>query len=117
MEVVREPPMTWTVMGFGSLLETSRTARVGWPLTSLTPKISACGKLVLMSTARFGVWSFVSSPSSSEGISWMSSIYGQTRLVVVGSDGLDFQYLNALRKIDSRCEGLHCREDKRSKLE
>ena len=67
-----EPPITATVTGAGSWLETSRTALVGWPLTSFTPKISDCGNEALMSTARVSDCSLDSSPISPP-ISWMSS--------------------------------------------
>lgn len=46
--VTREPPTMTTLTGSGSLLETSNTARVGWPLTSLMPKISDCGNEALI---------------------------------------------------------------------
>jgi hypothetical protein len=54
--VVSEPPTIRTWMASVSWLWTSRTARVGWPLTSLTPKTSAWGKEVEMSTLRLGVF-------------------------------------------------------------
>lgn len=52
-----------TETGAGSWFVISRTARVGRPLTSLTPKISESGKEVLMSTAILGVVPTVDSSS------------------------------------------------------
>ena len=50
----REPPIKATVTGAGSSLVIERRAWVGWPLTSLTPKTSACGNEVETLTARLG---------------------------------------------------------------
>lgn len=44
---------------------TVRTAEVAWPLTSLTPKISALGKLVEIWTLKGGLDDFASGSSSS----------------------------------------------------
>lgn len=54
--VQREPPMKTTEIGKASLLLMERTARVGWLLMSLMPKISEEGKEVEMDTERAGDW-------------------------------------------------------------
>ena len=60
----RLPPMKATVTGTGSSFEKERRACVGWPLTSLMPKISEDGNEVETLTARFGDFEGDSSSSS-----------------------------------------------------
>ena len=62
--VHRLPPTNWTVTGSGSSLLNEMMESVGFPLTSLMPKISASGKEAETATFRFAEVAGASTSSS-----------------------------------------------------
>ena len=64
------------MIGSGSSFDTDSTASVGWPLTSLTPKISEAGKVVSIWTLKEGevVGSSTSSAASLISCEYVSGV-------------------------------------------
>ena len=69
--VQRLPPIKATLTDSGSSLEKERRAWVGWPFTSLTPKISEEGNDVEILTAMLG---------EGEEFSTSSSVFSRSQL-------------------------------------